>query len=132
MPSDETLAGILITGKKSYSYIEIFGKCTKMVQLSRAGGKTSIFMLKVDIFYLYFMKWYHFFSVFSRKNLIRIITKFLLVKIWVFQSLILNSLHGPVAQMTVRVYKYIFTPGIVRCLILQKTWLETDFMKLLK
>ena len=38
-PLDEPLAGIQITGTNSYSYMEIFRKCTKMLEL----GETSIF-----------------------------------------------------------------------------------------
>ena len=49
-----------------------FRKCTEMIKRSRTGRKTSIFISEVDTF----------FSAFSIKTLIRIIIKFLPVKIF--------------------------------------------------
>ena len=95
----------------------VFRKCTKMLQLSKTGGKTAI------IFPPHF-------SAFSKKVVKRITMKFLLVKILVFQSLSFYSLDLKHKWQ----FKYltidILTFCIVRCIILQITWVETSLYEM--
>ena len=106
--------------KKSYSRMEIFRKYTKCYNFLEL-GETSIFTPKVDTFYLDFKKWHHFFLHFLKKSLIRIIMKYLLIKISVSQRLIFHSLDlSTYGSSSILIYIY-----IQHC----QTWLETDFIK---